>query len=159
MVDRGKLSTFRTDTGNANGQCFDRTGNLIVCESGRGRLVSLDRQAQATVVVEQHQGKRFNAPNDLWVDPKGGIYFSDPLYGRGVKAQDGEHVYYLKPDRKTLVRVINDLVRPNGAGGALPDGKTLFVSDHGAKKIYAFDISNEGTFLTKGFFAPSGRTE
>ncbi len=151
----GKLSTFRTDTGNANGQCFDRNGNLIVCESGRGRLVSVDRQAQATVVVEQYQGKRFNAPNDLWVAPGGGIYFSDPLYGRGVKAQDGEHVYYLKPDRKTLVRVINDLVRPNGLVGT-PDGRKLFVSDHGAKKIYAYDISSDGALSNKRFFAPVG---
>jgi gluconolactonase len=151
----GKLSTFRTDTGSANGQCFDHSGNLIACEGGRGRLVSVDRQGRATIVVDQYQGKRFNAPNDLWIDPRGGIYFSDPLYGRGVKSQDGEHVYYLKPDRKTVMPVITDFVRPNGLVGT-PDGKVLYASDHGAKKIYAYDIGADGSLSNKRFFAPVG---
>ncbi len=151
----GKLSTFRTDTGNANGQHFDRQGNLIACEGGRGRLVSVDRQGQVTVVVDQYQGKRFNQPNDLWVDPKGGIYFTDPIYGRGVKSQAGEYVYYLSPDRKTVLRVITDYVRPNGLVGS-PDGKVLYVSDHGAKKIHAYDINADGSLSNKRFFAPVG---
>jgi gluconolactonase len=149
----GKLSTFRKDTGNANGQCFDRNGNLIVCESGRGRLVSVDRQGQVTVLVDQYQGKRFNQPNDLWIDPQGGIYFSDPIYGRGEKAQPGEYVYYLNPDRKTVKAVITDFVRPNGLVGT-PAGKKLYASDHGARKIYAYDINTDGTLSNKQFFAP-----
>ena len=149
----GNVSTFRTDTGNANGQCFDRNGNLIVCEGARGRLVSVDRQGQVTIIVDQYDGKRFNQPNDLWVDPKGGIYFSDPIYGRGVRAQEGEYVYYVKPDLKTVVRVITDFVRPNGMVGT-PDGKTLYVSDHGGKKVYACGINADGTLANKRFFAP-----
>lgn len=151
----GKLSTFRTDTGGANGQCFDRQGNLIVCESDRGRLVTVDPAGQVAVVVDQYQGKRFNKPNDLWVDPQNGIYFTDPLYGRGAKTQPGEYVYYLKPDRKTVVCVIDDFVRPNGLVGT-PDGKTLYVSDHGAKKIYAYDVKPDGTLANKRLFAPVG---
>jgi len=149
----GKLSTFRTDTGNANGQFFDKDGNLIVCEGGRGRLVSVDRQGHVTVVVDQFQGKRFNQPNDLWIDPKGGIYFSDPIYGRGVRAQEGEYVYYLNPDRQRIIRVITDFARPNGLVGT-PDGKVLYASDHGAKKIYAYDINADGSLSNKRFFAP-----
>ena len=149
----GKLSTFRTDTGNGNGQFFDKQGNLIVCEGGRGRLVSVDHQGQVTVVVGQYQGKRFNQPNDLWIDPKGGIYFSDPIYGRGERAQEGEYVYYLAPDRKGVIRVITDFARPNGLVGT-PDGKVLYASDHGARRIYAYDINADGSLSHKRFFAP-----
>ena len=68
----------------------------------------------------------------LWIDPKGGVYFTDPRYGgRDGMEQDGEHVYYLSPDRKKLTRVISDMVRPNGVIGT-PDGRTLYVADHGA---------------------------
>ncbi len=149
----GKLSTFRTDTGNANGQCFDRDGNLIACEGGRGRLAAVNKQGQATVVIAEYQGKRFNQPNDLWVDSNGGIYFSDPIYGRGTRTQAGEYVYYLKPDRKTVMPVITDFVRPNGLVGT-PDGKMLYASDHGARKVYAYDINSDGSLANKRFFAP-----
>jgi gluconolactonase len=106
-----------------------------------------------TMVVDQYQGKRFNQPNDLWIDPKGGVYFSDPIYGRGVRAQEGEYVYHLSPDRKTVIRVITDFVRPNGLVGT-PDGKVLYASDHGAKKTYAYDIGADGSLSNKRLLAP-----
>jgi gluconolactonase len=151
----GKVTLWREDTGNANGQAFDKAGNLLACEGGRGRVVALDPQRQLTVVADQYQGKRFNQPNDLWIDPQGGAYFTDPIYGRGEKTQGGEHVYYVSPDRKRVVRVIDDMVRPNGLIGT-PDGKTLYVSDHGAKRIYLYDVNTDGTLSHKRFFAPVG---
>jgi gluconolactonase len=83
----GKVTLWREDTGNANGQAIDRSGNLLACEGGRGRVVSLDPQRHVTVVADQYQGKRFNQPNDLWIDPHHGVYFTDPIYGRGEKPQ------------------------------------------------------------------------
>ena len=151
----GKITLFRKDTGNANGLAFDRAGNLFACEGGRGRVVSIDPQRRVTVVAGQYNGKAFNQPNDLWIDPQGGVYFSDPIYGRAEQMQDGEHLYYVSPDRKHVVRVVDDMVRPNGLIGT-PDGKRLYVSDHGAKRIYLYDIENDGTLSHKRFFAPVG---
>jgi gluconolactonase len=150
----GKLSTHRTDSGGANGLFFDADGSLIACEGDRGRLVSIDPRGQVTVLAAEYQGKRFNKPNDLWIAPSGGIYFSDPAYGTRP-TQDGENVYYLAPDRKRVVCAIDDLVRPNGLVGT-PDGKTLYVSDHGSRKIYAYDIGPDGSLSNKRFFAPVG---
>ena len=108
------------------------------------------------MLADKYDGKKFNSPNDLWIDPKGGVYFTDPRYGnREGMEQDGEHVYYLTPDRKTVIRVINDMVRPNGLIGT-PNGKTLYVADDGAGKTYVYKINKDGTLTDKQLFAPEG---
>ncbi len=152
----GTLSTFRENSGGSNGLYFDKKGNLLACEGGGRRLVSIDPQGKVTVLADRYQNKRFNSLNDLWIDPKGGIYFTDPSYGRRDNLeQDGEHAYYLSPDRKRLIRVINDMVRPNGVIGT-PDGKLLYVADPGGKKTFAYKINNNGTLSNKKLFAPEG---
>ncbi|UCC96986.1 MAG: SMP-30/gluconolactonase/LRE family protein [Phycisphaerales bacterium] len=152
----GKLSIFREDSGGANGLYFDAKGNLLACEGGGRRLVSIDPKGKVTVLADKYLGKQFNSPNDLWIDPKGGVYFTDPRYGnRDGMEQDGEHVYYLSPDRKRLIRVINDMVRPNGLIGT-PDGKTLYVADNGDRKTFVYTINDDGRLSDKKLFASEG---
>lgn len=152
----GKLSTFRENSSGANGLYFDKSGNLLACEGGGRRLVSIDPKGNVTVLADKYDGKRFNSPNDLWIDPKGGVYFTDPRYGnRDGMEQDGEYVYYLSPDRKKLIRVISDMVRPNGVIGT-PDGKTLYVADNGDGKIFVYQTNDDGTLAGKKLFAPEG---
>ena len=151
----GKVETWREDTGNANGLALDKAGNLLACEGARGRVVLIDPLGKVSIVADSYNGKRFNQPNDLWIDPQGGVYFSDPIYGRGENTQGGEHVYYVSPDRKRVARVIDDMVRPNGLAGT-SDGKRLYVSDHGAKQVFLYDIEADGTLSHKRLFAPVG---
>ena len=152
----GRLSTFLEDSGRANGLFFDSDGNLLACAGGRGQLLSIDPQGKVTVIADKHKGKPFNSPNDLWRHPKGGIYFTDPRYGRREDLpQDGEHVYFLSADRKRLIRVIDDMVRPNGIVGTA-DGKRLYVADHGADKTYVYTINPDGTLSGKRLFAAQG---
>jgi len=152
----GKLSTFREDSGGANGLFFDKAGNLLACEGGRGRLVSIGLKGKVTVLAERYANKKLNSPNDLWLAPNGGIYFTDPRYGnRDGMEQDGEHVYYLASDRKKVIRVIDDMVRPNGVIGTA-DGKLLYVADHGGKKTYVYTINADRTLSDKKLFAPEG---
>jgi len=152
----GKLSTFLENSGGANGLYFDKDGNLLACQGGNRQIVSISPTGQVTVLADKYEGKRFNSPNDLWIDPKGGVYFSDPRYGskEGME-QDGEHVYYLPPDRKKVIRVTTDLTRPNGLIGA-PDGRTLYIADHGAGQTYAYQINDDGTLSDKQPLAPEG---
>ena len=99
----GELSTFREDSGGSNGLYFDKNGNLLACEGGGRRLVSICPKCKVTVVTDKYQDKKYNSLNDLWITPKGGIYFTDPRYGnRDGMEQDGEHVYYISPDRTRL---------------------------------------------------------
>ncbi|MHC5179796.1 MAG: SMP-30/gluconolactonase/LRE family protein [Planctomycetota bacterium] len=151
-----ELSIFLENSDGANGLFFDKKGDLIACAGGAGQVVSIDPKGLVTVLADQYKGEPFNSPNDLWLTPKGGIYFTDPRYGnRENLPQGGEHVYYLSADRKRLIRVIDDMVRPNGLIGT-PDGKKLYVADHGAGKTYAYKINADGTLSDKKLFADQG---
>jgi gluconolactonase len=151
----GKLTVFRENSGGANGLFFDKNGNLLACEGGGRRLVSINPQGKVEVLADKYQGKRFNSLNDLWIDPKGGVYFTDPRYGSRDDMELGEYVYYLSPNRKEIKRVIDDMVRPNGVIGT-PDGKILYVTDHGGGKTFSYTINQDGTLSNKKFFAPEG---
>jgi gluconolactonase len=150
----GRVSVFVEGLKGPNGLEFAENGLLIACEGGLGRLISIDMQGKITVLVEKYNQLRFNEPNDLWIDAQGGIYFTDPAYTSPV-VQDGEHVYYLSPDRSQVQRVISDLVRPNGIVGT-SDGKTLYVTDHGAGKTYTYTIGAGGALTHKELFVPVG---
>jgi len=156
----GKLSIFHENPGRANGLYFDKDGNLLACADLNNELWLIDIKGNVTVLVKDYCGKKLNGPNDLWIDPKGGIYFTDPFYHRpywkrGPMEQDGQHVYYLTPDLKKLIRVADDLVTPNGIIGT-PDGKLLYVADIRAKKTYVYTINDDGTLSNKKLFAEEG---
>lgn len=150
----GRVTVWRDGLNKPNGLAFDSAGNLIACEGGNGRLIAINPKGQITVLADQYNQKRFNEPNDLWIDPQGGIYFTDPAYQLQV-VQTGEFVYYLSPDRSQITRVISDLVRPNGIVGT-EDGKTLYVADHGAGKTFVYTVNADGTLANKRLFAPCG---
>ncbi|MDK1021058.1 MAG: SMP-30/gluconolactonase/LRE family protein [Candidatus Hydrogenedentes bacterium] len=151
----GDLSDFNAESAGSNGLYFDSAGTLFACEQNNGRIVRYGEDGATTVLVDSYDGKPFNSPNDLWVDAKGGVYFSDPRYfRRDEKPQDGEHVYYIAPNGKTR-RIIDDMVRPNGIIGTA-DGKTLYVADHGGNKTYAYSIAADGSLSNKREFAPEG---
>ncbi len=147
-----QLSVFRTNSGGANGLCFDVGGNLVACEGDNGRIVSISPQLSITVLASNYAGARFNEPNDLWIDPAGGVYFTDPVYFGHPVVQGGEHVYYISPDRSTVSRVVTDMVRPNGLVGS-PDGKTLYIADWGATNVFRYTINTNGTLTNKTLFA------
>ena len=89
------------------------------------------------------------------IDPRGGVYFSDPRYGdkEGVE-QDGFHVYYIRPDR-AVVRVIDNLDTPNGVMGT-KDGKLLYVADAGGSKTYVYRVQDDGSLTDRKQIAPEG---
>jgi gluconolactonase len=157
----GKLETFMKPAGRSNGMFFDRKGNLIACADEKNELWSIDiKTKKATVLVKDYQGKLLNGPNDVWVRPDFGLYFTDPFYKRdywkrGAMEQDVQAVYYLTPDRKTLTRVAADLAQPNGIIGT-PDGKKLFVADIKAGKTYSYDIQPDGSLKNKALFCSLG---
>jgi gluconolactonase len=150
-----ELKVFSDDSGGANGLAFDRDGNLIVCEDLDRRLVAIAPDGKKTVLADHYRGKRFNGPNDLWIDPKGGIYFTDPLYGEKEAELDGMYVFYLSPDRKDLKIAASGFVRPNGILGT-PDGKRLFIADRDAEKNYVYDIEEDGRLSNKTLFSLEG---
>ncbi len=156
----GKLSTFKQPAGRANGMCFDAKGNLFACADEKNELWSIAPDGTVTVLVHEYAGKPVNAPNDVFVQPDGSLYFTDPFYDRTwwthhQPTQDSEQVYFLSGDRKTLKRVTTDLVKPNGIVGS-PDGKTLYVADIGGRKTYSYEVQPDGTLTNRKLRAGMG---
>ncbi len=156
----GQFSDWLKPAGRSNGTFFDRHGNLIACADEKNELWSITAKGKATVLVKDFGGKLLNGPNDVWVHPDGSLYFTDPFYKRpywkrGDKEQDGEHVYHLDKDLKTVHRVVSDLKQPNGITGT-PDGKTLYVADIGAGKTYRYRISPDHSLADKTLFCELG---
>ena len=158
MTAKGDISVWRADSGRTNGNCFDQEGRLISCEGneqgpGRRRIVRTDMKTdQVEVLTDQFDGKRYNSPNDLCVDAKGRIWFTDPYYGpdRSLLEMDVDGVYRIDPDKKiTRALTQKEIQRPNGIA-VTPDDKTLYVIDShpkpgGNRKIWAFDIAGDGS--------------
>ena len=156
----GTVSVYMDSAGRANGLFFDHQGNLIACADEENQLWQISPDKEVTVLVNNFEGKKLNGPNDLWVDSRGGIYFTDPYYRREYwtnpkKEQAGEWVYYLSPDKETVTPVATDLVQPNGIVGTA-DGKTLYVADIGDQKTYVYQVGDEGKLSDKKLFAEMG---
>jgi hypothetical protein len=80
-LDRdGKSHIFRKGTG-TNGLLFDATGRLLACEPELRRVTATTPDGTILVLTDRYKSKRYNHPNDITVDSKGRIYFSDPRYG------------------------------------------------------------------------------
>ena len=156
----GKLTTFLQPAGRSNGMYFDRDGSLIACADEKNELWSIGKDGKARVIWKEHEKKKLNGPNDVWVHPSGSLYFTDPFYKRpwwthDAPPQGGQHVYRLSADRKKIKRVTTDLEQPNGIIGS-PDGKTLYVADIKAGKTYAYDIQKNGMLAGKRLHAALG---
>ena len=156
----GKLYLFMDKTGRANGLYFDKEGNLVSCSDEKDELWSISKSKKVTVLMTDYEGKRVNGPNDLWIDNKGGIYFTDPYYQRDYWTRtkpdiDGQNVYYLPKGKKEAFIGDNTLQKPNGIIGT-PDGKYLYVADIGGDKTYRFEMNADGTLHNKKLFIAQG---
>jgi gluconolactonase len=156
----GKLTTFLEPAGRSNGLCFDKDGTLWACADEKNELWKIDvKTKEKTVVVKDHGGKLLNGPNDIWVRPDGGAFFTDPFYKRpywkrGPQEQDRQAVYFVSPEGK-LTRADGDLKQPNGIIGT-PDGKTLYVADIGDRKTYQYDIGKDGSLADRKLYCGQG---
>ena len=105
-VSEKKLLIFAEQSNGANGLYFADDGSLYACQGNAKRVVAYTPDGSDTSsLAKRYDGKKFNKPNDLWIDAKGGVYFSDPNYGNKELSQDGMHVYYIQPGGGDVVRV------------------------------------------------------
>ncbi|MDG3006041.1 SMP-30/gluconolactonase/LRE family protein [Paludisphaera mucosa] len=145
----GETTTFREPSGRANGMIFDVHGRLIVAEganSGGGRRISItELDGSCRTLADGFEGKRFNSPNDVAVDRKGRVYFSDPRYvGDEPRELSFEAVFRIDPDGR-VARLATTAQKPNGLVVS-PDGRTLYVADNGPDRraLIALDLDDKG---------------
>ncbi|HCN75684.1 MAG TPA: gluconolactonase [Verrucomicrobiales bacterium] len=144
MGPDGRVSVFRHNA--SNGLLFDREGRLVACETKKRRVTRTEKDGSITVLADRFLGKRFNSPNDLCMDSKGLIYFTDPRYGSRAGMEifdqvDGCEPSGIKPGQMPIEGVyrINRQAR-------LPDGLCAF----------AYDIPNVTRILCEGAERPNG---
>ena len=71
---------IKQDMAGANGLAYDTAGNLLVCRHG-SHMVARWSGKELKPFITSYQNKPFNSPNDITVDSRGRIFFSDPPYG------------------------------------------------------------------------------
>jgi gluconolactonase len=140
-----------TDEG-ANGLTLDNEGNLILCQHGNRAVSKLKNWSFDTpeyeILVDHFEGKWLNSPNDLAINQKGEIFFTDPPYGLkdqdrdALKELDFNGIYKWSEDNG-LVLLDKSLSRPNGIALS-NDEKTVYIgnSDSQYSIIAAFDLEN-----------------
>lgn len=152
----GNGSRWLFNTNGANGLAFDSEGRLIAVQTVPGETaVSVIYPAgQEEVLSDNYQGQPYGRPNDLVVDEKGGVYFTDP----GPNAEPGAPppplpaaVYYI-PAGGEAIQVATGITRPNGIQLS-PDERTLYVNDSRGEYMIAFDVQPDGTLQNRRNFA------
>jgi gluconolactonase len=151
-LDRGgKITVVREQTNGANGLALTRDGELLFAEGDGKRISKRNRDGTVTTVTDGFDGKPFLAPNDLILDAKGGIYFTDPG-PRPVVPGRPTYVFYLAAGAKQPIIVDDKVARPNGLT-LTRDGRTLIVDDTIGPTVYAYDVQGDGTVKNKRPFA------
>ena len=153
----GKTTEYRNPSGRANGLDFDPKGRLVAAEGankgGNRRVTITDKDGTIRVLADKWKGKRFNSPNDLTIDSKNRIYFTDPRYvGDEPREIDTESVYRIDPNG-AVTQIINDVQKPNGIILS-PDMKTLYLADSpggekGKRLLLSYALSDEGAVSKK----------
>jgi gluconolactonase len=140
---QGGLSVFREKSNSANGLMVNAKGEIVACEmAGAVGAISKDGKDRR-VIADKHDGKRFNAPNDLVIDRAGGVYFTDPSFRAPMPLPQGKTCVYYVDAAGKVTRLIDDLPNPNGVRLS-PDEKTLHVFPSGQKQMMSYPVEAPG---------------
>jgi len=136
------VSTFIANSNETNGMGWDLQGRLISVQRGRGneKVGVLYPPAQVTTLADKYQGRPFDSLNDMALDKRGGVYFTDT-----------QGIYYLPPGG-SVTKIIDEVPRPNGVVLS-PDERTLYVHNKDGVYMLAFDVAPDGTISNRRNFA------
>jgi gluconolactonase len=154
--ETGAVSVYRKTSWNSNGNTRDRQGRLVTCEHRGRRVTRTEYDGTITILMDSHQGKRLNSPNDVVVKSDGSIWFTDPVFGisgwyEGEKAPSEIAAAVWRIDGQTGEATVmtHDIEGPNGLAFS-PDEKILYVVASRAEPnrlIRAFDVLDDGRKL------------
>lgn len=156
----GEFKVFRAGAG-TNGLLYDNKGRLFACEHSARRVTRTDADGTIKVLADNYGGMKFNSPNDLTLDSKGRLYFTDPRYGeratmemKDARGHFVEGVYRIDPDGSLSRILTSEVDRPNGLV-ITSDDKHLFVADNNnnqagaARKLWRFTLRDDGSAIAE----------
>ncbi|MEO5535844.1 MAG: SMP-30/gluconolactonase/LRE family protein [Pseudolysinimonas sp.] len=146
----GKVAVFDSPSRFANGRTFDRNGRAVTCLHGDRAVVRREHDGTETLIAAEYAGRRLNSPNDVVVDSRGDIWFTDPTYGivsdyEGHAAEPEQPVrglYRWHDADGTLELVTGDFDQPNGLAFT-PDESSLYVVDSGRGSITELPLTGD----------------
>ena len=143
------VSTYMIETNRTIGLAYHPDGRLIGTQSRIPRVGAL-APAKATLASE-HGGQPLVFPNDLTIDRKGGIYFTDQVNERFRPAPPGRKplLFYIRPDGQLTV-ASEEVATPNGVVLS-PDESILYATN--GPVLVAFDVRADGTLHNRRDFA------
>jgi gluconolactonase len=156
-IEGAGVSVYRSPSGYGNGQTRDRQGRLISCSHRERCLFRTELDGSVTRLVDRHDGRRLNSPNDVTVRSDGTVWFTDPLYGIQNDYEGGRQrseqppaLYCFNPDSGRISVAAADFDGPNGLAFS-PDERRLYVAetgdqtgDHPRQYIRVFDVAASG---------------
>ena len=153
----GALTVWREGTNRTNGLAFDLQGRLFGCCSGGRSIVRFDPDGKNVTVADRVDGRKLNTPNDLAIDRKGRIWFTNPINsGNWDKTEKTEldNMSVLRADPQAdgsckVTRVTFDNTQPNGILIS-KDQATLYVAESSytrgvARELRAYPIQDDGS--------------
>jgi gluconolactonase len=169
--ETGQVGVFRRPSNFAIGNTGDRQGRLVTCEHGGRRVTRTEYDGGITIVLDRHDGKPLNSPNDVVVKSDGSIWFTDPPFGilghyEGTQATPElpQNVYRVDAASGRASVVAGDLRGPNGLAFS-PDETKLYVVESRAtpnRLIRVYDVidgkrlANDRVFVDAGPGTPDG---
>ena len=146
----GGIQTFRQPSNMANGNTYDRAGRMLTCEHATSRVTRTEPDGRISVLATHYDGKQLNSPNDIVERSDGGIYFTDPTFGRmpyyGVERAPElafRGVYRVEENGSGPTLLADDFGQPNGLCFS-HDETRLFVNDTEREHIRVFTVGNGG---------------
>jgi gluconolactonase len=154
----GQISEACGNTNHTNGLAYDSLGRLYGCCSGGRAIVRFEDDGGTTVISNQVEGKKLNTPNDLAVDRKGRVWFTNPWNAGNIDPSEKEELdnrSVLRADPQSdgsyaTTRVTFDTTMPNGILVS-PDQRTLYVAESNSERIdldrelRAYPINDDGS--------------
>lgn len=159
----GQLSLFKRNSGNLSGMYMDRDGSLVACSGTSHQILKIDKKGKVTTLLVKNDFQPLNGPNDLWINKKGDIYFTDPFYPPAdgstpvIRSDTAtQRVLLLRNGQAKKVSVVDGTsIKPNGIVGTA-NGQFLYVADVKADKTYRYSIKADGTLWGKSVFYNKG---
>ena len=153
----GEMTEYRSNTNHTNGLHFDTQGRLYGCCSGGRSIVRFEPDGGTTTIVDTLDGTQINTPNDLAIDARDRIWFTNPWNAVNVAASEVEILdnrSVLRADPQpdgswTCTRVTFDTTMPNGILVS-PDQSTLYVAEsdsepRGVRELRGYPIHADGS--------------
>lgn len=126
-----------------NGLRFDRSGKLYVADYSGHNILQIDMEQRKARVYAHEES--MNQPNDIAIMDNGIIFASDPNW----KTSDGR-IWRIGLDGE--VSLMEDHMGTTNGIEVSTDNKTLYVNESVQRKVWAYDLTENGNISNKRLF-------